>query len=345
MWDNIITYLRSAKKFQSFFIWGFIFLFSFVQTWSLNTNMALMLALANTSSMIIVYYVTRCIIIPKLFLRRSKIFYVLASILLIYVVSHIGAYIEFRVFSNYQDLLPFEAEMKFSTIKYVVALVLTYSISTILFFTERDLQERREKENLLEEKKILETRVLKSQINSHFIFNALNNIYSMTYFKDEYISGYVLKLSQMMRYVMEDCDTELTPLGKEIEYIDNFIEFQKLRFDGDRNISFTYNKDDASSINVPPMIFQPLVENCFKHCPLDVEVESYVQINLKIEKKRILFIAENSQPFLKKRSDTLKTGIGIENVKRRLSLYYEDNYELNIFDGKNCFRLELFINI
>ncbi len=167
----------------------------------------------------------------------------------------------------------------------------------------------------------------------------------MTYFKDEYTSGYVLKLAQMMRYVMEDCETELTPLSKEIEYIENFIDFQKLRFESDKDIVFTHNIENSSNILVPPMIFQPLVENCFKHTPLEVDKNSYIHIRLEIKDKKICFVSENSQPLIKNKSASKGTEIGIGNVKRRLALYYNDNHTLNITDSTDCFRVELSINL
>lgn len=113
----------------------------------------------------------------------------------------------------------------------------------MIFFSRKTTEDAKQKEKLLSEKKMLEVRVLKSQINSHFIFNVPNYIYSVIYFKDEYTSGYVLKLAQMIRYVMGDRETELTPLSKVIEYIENFIEFQKLHFENDKDIIFTCNME------------------------------------------------------------------------------------------------------
>jgi len=238
-----------------------------------------------------------------------------------------------------------EFRFVFSISRYATSFILTYAISNIIFFTKKTTEDAKQKEKLLSEKKMLETRVLKSQINSHFIFNALNNIYSMIYFKDEYTSGYVLKLAQMMRYVMEDCETELTPLSKEIDYIENFIDFQKLRFENDKDITFTCEIEDEKNIAVPPMIFQPLVENCFKHTPLDVDKNSFIHILLKVTDSHIYFVSENSQPLIKNKIAQNETGIGVENVKRRLDLYYEDRHTFNIVDREDSFKVELCISL
>lgn len=291
----------------------------------------------------IVYYTTQYLLIPKILVRERRIIYIFCSILMIIPLAYICSRLEFFMFRYFEAQPKHELKFVFSASRFFTLYTLTYAISNVTFFSRKMIEDAQQKEELLSEKKMLETRVLKSQINSHFIFNALNNIYSMTYFKDEYSSGYVLKLAQMMRYVMEDCETELTPLSKDIEYIKNFIDFQKLRFENDKDILFDYNIGANSTVSVPPMIFQPLVENCFKHAPLEVDQSSYIHLSLKVEDKTLRFVSENTQPLIKNKN-TKGTGIGIENVKKRLSLYYGENYKLNITDG-DCFKVELSISL
>jgi len=296
-------------------------------------------------SLLIIYYLTQKGLIPKLLIKGKKVMYVIFSIIMIVPLANICAHIEIYAFNYFEVDPKKDLQFVFSMSRYLTIFVLTYAISNIVFFSKKTAEDAKQKEELLSEKKMLEVRVLKSQINSHFIFNALNNIYSMTYFKDEYTSGYVLKLATLLRYVMEDCETELTPLSKEIEYIENFIDFQKLRFESDKDIVFTHNIENSSNILVPPMIFQPLVENCFKHTPLEVDKNSYIHIRLEIKDKKICFVSENSQPLIKNKSASKGTEIGIGNVKRRLALYYNDNHTLNITDSTDCFRVELSINL
>lgn len=336
--------LRASVKLQTIIVWSVIYLILFIQTLWMNINLSLLLALMTGTCMIIIFYVNQTILIPRLFLKGRKWIYIITSLIIVIPLISFCANFELFLFKYFNVEPKHELKLVFSVSRFTVLYVLVYTVSSIISFWRKSLEDARQKEKLISDKKILEARVLKSQINSHFIFNALNNIYSMIYFKDEYISGYVLKLSQMMRYVMEDCESELTPLSKDMEYIENFIDFQKLRFDDSKDITFTHNAL-KSSILIPPMIFQPLIENCFKHCPLDVEASSYVHITLKVEGAQIKFIAENSQPVLKPRLDKLKIGIGIENVKRRLELYYNNNHELNIYDETNFFKVEMLINL
>lgn len=343
--NRIFNHIRSSTKLQSILIWTGIYILGFIQNLWINIEWSLKVGSLNFICMMTIYYLTYNILIPKLLIKERKILFFLFSIVLIMLLANVGARFEIYMFEHLSIEVEHEFKFIFSISRYMTIYILVYAISNIIFFSRKTSEDAKLKELLLSEKKMLEARVLKSQINSHFIFNALNNIYSMTYFKDEYTSGYVLKLAQMMRYVMEDCETELTPLSKDIEYIENFIDFQKLRFENAKDITFVYKNKEDKNISVPPMIFQPLVENCFKHTPLEVDKNSFIHIMLEVKEKQIYFVAENSQPLIKNKSTSNVGGIGIENVKRRLDLYYNDNYTLNITDGVDCFRVELSINL
>lgn len=343
--NKLINRIQTSLTLQSILIWTVIYLIGFFQNLWISVEWSLKVGTLNFICIIIVYYVTYIILIQKLLIKGRKILYFISSFVLIVLFANICARFEMYMFAKLNIEFDHEFKFVFSVSRFVTILILTYSISNIIFFSIKTTEDAKQKEKLLSEKKILEARVLKSQINSHFIFNALNNIYSMTYFKDEYTSGYVLKLAQMMRYVMEDCETELTPLLKDIEYIENFIDFQKLRFENDKDINFSYNIEDNKSVLVPPMIFQPLVENCFTHTPLEVDENSYIHISLTVKENKIYFTSENSQPLNKNKLLLNNNGIGIENVKRRLNLYYDNHYSLNISDNTDCFKVELFIDL
>jgi len=341
------NYVRSSATLQSVLIWLVIYIIGILQNLWVNIEWSFKMGTLNFICLLIVYYVTYRLLIPKMLIRGKKICYFISSFILVILFANICARFELYMLKDIIIDSDHEYKFVFSISRYVTIHMLTYSISNIIFFTRKTTEDAKQKKKLLSEKNILEVRVLKSQINSHFIFNALNNIYSMTYFKDEYTSGYVLKLAQMMRYVLEDCETELTSLSKEIEYIENFIDFQKLRFENDKNITFTYNIENNTNISVPPMLLQPLVENCFKHTPLEVDRNSYVHIRLDVKEKQICFVAENSQPLIKNKSESAKVsmGIGVENVKRRLQLYYGNNHLLEIHNNTDSFKVELFINL
>ncbi|WP_029905063.1 sensor histidine kinase [Prevotella sp. 10(H)] len=343
--NKIINAIRTSVLLQTILVWIIVYLIGFLQNLWISVEWAFKVGSLNFTCLLIVYYITYEALIPKLLIKGWKVFYFVFSFIVIALFANVCARFEIYMFENLKIEIDHEFKYVFSVSRYATAFILSYSISNIIFFTRKTTEDAKQKEELLSEKKTLEARVLKSQINSHFIFNALNNIYSMTYFKDQYTSGYVLKMAQMMRYVMEDCETELTPLSKDIEYIGNFIDFQKLRFENDKDITFEYKNEEDVSLLIPPMIFQPLVENCFKHTPLDVDKNSFIHIFMEIKEKHIYFIAENSQPLIKNKSASSRHGIGIENVKRRLELYYENKHTLDISDNEKSFKVELSINL
>lgn len=352
--SRVIDYIRNKIGFQTLSLWLLVFILAFPHNLWISVELSFILAVLTLVSIMIVYYFNQKVLIPRLMMRGKKTLYIFSCIVMLLIMINFAAYLETTIYYKIikepvlndmiKDSLPFyEYKDFFSTSKYIALLTMSFALSSIVTFGQKAKETAKQKEKLLSERKTLEARVLKSQINSHFVFNALNNIYSMTYFKDEYTSGYVLKLAQMMRYLMEDCETELTPLIKDIEYIENFIDFQKLRFECDKDISFTCRIAENAALSIPPMIFQPLVENCFKHTPLEVDKNSYIRITMDVDENRIHFVAENSQPMIKHSPVVKDPGIGIENVKRRLDIYYDKNYKLDISNNPDSFKVELYI--
>ena len=205
----------------------------------------------------------------------------------------------------------------------------TIAISVISVLQRKEEENKRIKNELKSEKLDMELRLLKSQMTPHFLFNALNNIYSMVYTKDDNAPQSVLKLSDMLRYVMVDCQVDMISLEKEIKYIDAFIDFQKMSMENKSNVIFEKNIDNKD-FKIPPMILQPLVENSFKHSRLVSDPNGFVHFYLIQENNDLIFIARNS---IKGMSLSVadpnkkpQQGIGLENVKKRLGLYYSDNY-------------------
>lgn len=350
---RITEYIRNTIGFQSLGLWLLVFLLAFPHTLWISVKLSFIIAVLTLISLMTVYYFNQKVLIPRFMLKGKKGMYIFLCLVMLLFMINLSAYLETAIYYKLieeplidtiiEGLPYYEFKDIFSTSKYVALLTMSFAFSCIVTFGRKAKETVRQKEALLSERKTLEARVLKSQINSHFVFNALNNIYSMTYFKDEYTSGYVLKLAQMMRYVMEDCETELTPLSKDIEYIQNFIDFQKLRFECAKDIRFTCTVHEDTNLSIPPMIFQPLVENCFKHTPLEVDKNSYIHITMDVGADRIYFVAENSQPMIKHAPAVKDPGIGIENVKRRLDIYYDNNYKLDISNSPDSFRVELSI--
>lgn len=216
-------------------------------------------------------------------------------------------------------------------------------VSTVIrYFSEKQQFSLQE---LKEEKTRAELELLKSQVNPHFFFNTLNTLFSMASIKgDEETAEGISKLSELMRYMIYETKVEKIALEKEIEYIKNFIELQKLRFskDDDLDVSFEITGETSSKF-IPPMLFIPFIENAFKF-GFSIKQKSVIQIRLNVDKAHLTFRVKNTINKKKAESDE-HSGIGISNVKKRLELLYPDSFDLKITKDEEYFDVNLNIPI
>jgi len=197
---------------------------------------------------------------------------------------------------------------------------------------------------LLKEKTDAELAVLKGQINPHFLFNTLNNIYSLALKKSDLTAEAVLKLSEMLDYLLYECNTDLVTMQKEIRLIRNYIYLQKIRY-GER-LDIQFNTEHFNDQRIPPMILLPFIENSFKHGVGKQSKKVWIKIQLFIEDQSIHFGILNSKSIQKKvDNNSTSGGIGLENVKKRLELLYQKNYSLEIKDQTDIFSVKLLIPI
>jgi two-component system LytT family sensor kinase len=189
-----------------------------------------------------------------------------------------------------------------------------------------------------------EVKFLKSQVNPHFLFNTLNNLFSMAQKKgNEDLADGISKLSGMMRYMIYESNEEFVPLKKEIEYLEDCIVLNKLRYaDNEAIVRFDF-PSDTSGVNVAPMLFIPFVENAFKHGVLIGE-SSEIDISIAIVNKQLSFSCTNTIYSVKKMEHE-KGGIGLENVKRRLDLLYPGKHVLATKTDDNKYIVTLGITI
>lgn len=331
---------------RTILIWGVIFLFLF--NWALWGGVAAAFIIASLSvgAMLAITYLTTWLLIPKLLTNKkpSKLFYGVLSVVMIILFTFLCVRAEVWTIQLLKVPMLHELKLVFPVTKYLILFVATFSVCNISYFSKRMAKDVEQQEKLQTEKKNLELRVLKTQINSHFLFNALNNLYSMIYFKDEETAGYLLKLSQMMRYIIEDCEAEFTIIGKEVEYIENFIEFQQLRYESAKEVRFIKQISDPN-IPIAPMIMQPIVENCFKHSSLDMDINGYVHITLQSDKNHLVLTTVNSCSPIKSQTTEKDSQIGLNNVIRRINLIYKNKYTFETQKKENAFVVTLEIEL
>lgn len=188
-----------------------------------------------------------------------------------------------------------------------------------------------------------ELQILKSQINPHFYFNTLNNIYGLSIRNSDLTSNAILKLSDIMQYIIYDCNQEQVALIKEIKYIQDYIELEKLRYDKKNNIQININlSKEVETLQIAPMILFPFVENVFKHVNKNESGEWFVNIKIVIHKNSIVLHTKNSAI---KNLLIKNNNIGLNNTNRRLNLLYQDKHDLYINVYDNEFELILTLNL
>jgi sensor histidine kinase YesM len=196
---------------------------------------------------------------------------------------------------------------------------------------------KREVEN---EKLTAELNFLKAQINPHFLFNTLNNLYYLAFTKSSNTTEVIAKLSQMMRYMIYDSNHEKVPLSKEIEYMQNYIDLEKLRLNNQIPIEFKV-EGNAENVLIAPLIFITFLENAFKHGVNNNNPGAWVNLAIHMNGKGCTYTVENSKVSQANTDTHGKSGIGLQNVKRRLALSYPDAHTLRIEDKPDHYKVEL----
>lgn len=186
------------------------------------------------------------------------------------------------------------------------------------------------------EKAQAELALLKSQVDPHFFFNTLNNLYSLSVNKSEKTPEMILKLSEMMRHTIYEGKKDLVPLNDEVEYLERFIELHRIRYKKKVGISFEAPID--SNIKIAPLLFIILLENAFKHGIESLRENAFVHAELETEENKITFLVENN---FDPKEVAKQKGIGLENLKRRLELLYPEKHQLTLKQDQNVYTAKL----
>lgn len=297
-----------------------------------------------------IYYLNSLILVPR-FLLQNKVSYYLALI-----IGAVGVVIVLNNYAdNWLDLnnlmeqafrrrgphKPFNGKHQHfdSIILIITALVL--GISTSITTIQNRLAEKEELQALEQENTLSELAVLKAQINPHFFFNTLNNIYALTIIDVEKSRVAIHKLSRMMRYVLYDTQPTYTRLGQEIDFLKDYVSLMQLRLTETVKLDFSV-PENIHDFEIAPMILLPFIENAFKHgvstirpCHIFIKL-SQDHNKLRLEVINSIFTEQLSGP-------EAKTGIGLANTRRRLDLIYAGKYALEISEQteSNTFSVDL----
>ena len=225
----------------------------------------------------------------------------------------------------------------------IAVFLLIFVFSTGIKVINQWLRSEQQNKEIANEKLQAELSFLKAQINPHFLFNTLNNIYALASAQSEKTAPAVMKLSSIMRYVLTEARADHVPLEKEILFTTHFIELQKMRLTDKSSIDFTV-KGDPIGRQIAPLVLLPFVENAFKY-GISTREFSPICILLELKKDSMYFSVKNQKHINTSLKMADNTGIGIHNTRRRLDLLYPDRYTLTIEDGSADFTVHLNIQV
>lgn len=301
--------------------------------------------LAIKASYLVLALINNYVLIPR-FLHKSRyIFYVIVVLITIAAGSLVEELVlEYLFFPDTRGARLTITGLQWSAFKIGFVIIL-FSTFKLIWDYQRKQQQMNELEN---EKIASELKFLKSQINPHVLFNNLNNIYSYALEKSEKVPEMLLKLSDIMRYMLNEEDSHFVKLEKEIRYLEDFVDLQKLRLEGRGNVSLSIS-GNPENYCIAPLLLVAFVENSFKHS-MQTEVDNIeIDINLTIRDGVLHFtsrntFSENGGPSLANKNGR-ETGIGLQNVKKRLQLIYRDKHELEISRENNFFVVQLSLDL
>lgn len=292
----------------------------------------ILIAWLKIAPYLLIFIIHNSLIAPRLLLRKHRyVWYLVVNLLTITAV--------FSLVAIYEKYAPYDTEPYILNGKASFTdLAIYWNILLGFFMTGlnmgikllyRSLRDEQQMEELKRQNLQAEMDYLRYQINPHFFMNTLNNIHALIDIDTEYAKSAVIELSKMMRYVLYESGSETISLKKDIQFIENYIELMRIRYDSSIDICLDYPATIPNKVAIPPLLLIVFVENAFKH-GVSYNHASFIHIRIGNRDDAVTAVISNSR-HEKSRPGT--TGIGLENVKKRLALIYQDNYTLSIDDS------------
>ncbi len=307
-------------------------------------------ALTLLPSQMITAYLLTYWLVPKYLMRRR---FTEFAVLTIGLIFFFAALARLSIIYIAEPLLrdDFIQESVWEVLSDPVYLLMVYvpaiGLFPIIFLAVKSINDRfraRHQLEVLHKSKLEnELRFLKAQIHPHFLFNTLNNLYALTVAKSDKAPDALLKLSQMLDFLLYKGDQPFVPIAQEVEILHNYVDLEKLRHGDELSIEFSESIDQKNT-PIAPLILLSIVENAFKHGASGTDEKAEIAIDLTVENQKIFFTSYNTKP-KSPRQNTARSGIGSKNLKRQLELTYPNAYHLEEFNQPDYFKVLLEIEV
>ncbi len=315
----------------------------------------------HTFGYILVFYVNYFLFIDRFLFKRDRLWlFFVANVLLIilYLLLIFGVHClcsppdAQKVFegSDVPPIFPHEVNDKWLLREVThlfsrdfVMMFLSICVSVALKLSEKWIRWEQYEQKMTAERKEMELKNLKNQLNPHFLFNTLNNIYVLISISQERAQYAVHELSQLLRYMLYENDSKSVSLDKEMLFVKNYIELMRLRLGSNVDLRVDINEKEGIGLNIAPLLFISLVENAFKH-GVSASKQSVIDIKIKVMGTKVVCRVDNSY-FPKNDDDKSGSGIGLVNLKRQLAILYNGRYSLTQKVTDSIFSTDLEINL
>lgn len=312
-----------------------------------NFQEAMIFELLYLPIRMIAVYVNGYILIPKWLYKNKILAYLFSLVGLLFLLAIAQRFL--NVYWGYPNFFPawfkkpIEVWTFFRIVQNLVIIASPVAFSTGIKFFMDWYQQKNKAKQLEIEKRAAELKYLRAQINPHFLFNTLNNLYGLSLENSQKVPLLILKLSDFLSYSLYDSAEKKLPLFKELKLIRDFIDLEKERYEGRLELNWQMGKNLDKNINIAPLLLMPLVENAFKHGVKENIEQTKITILLQQNENELQFQVVNTVP--SKKEEQTPNGIGLKNLKRRLDLLYPNLHELITIPEKHQFTATLKLQI
>lgn len=323
--------------------WCIAFVYFFNISWQYKKDLpdAVQVSLFELVIQITIAYTVIYVLNPRFLNGNKKVLFAAYIILMV-----IAAHVIFSIYLNYFIIKQAADDAYAGFIERVnyyygyVTTFVSYFSPTVVLLVFNYYKQQREVANILEQKKTSELNALRNQLNPHFLFNTLNNLYTLAIKKSDKTPEVIEKLSDILDYILYRCENDYVPLSNEVMLLHNYIALEKVRYG--KRVQVSFKEEMNGNVNIAPLLLLTFLENAFKHGVAQEANTAQIGITIIADIKNIDFEIINSVPKGVEISNTQdRDTIGLENVKKQLDLLYPGNYELDIVNEGNRYKVHL----
>jgi len=332
---------------RNLIFWLIMFSYLFSSYWYRDSNkwylfeyIGFKVVLQFLLSLIILYF-----LVPKLLHKKKNVLFVFATLFFIYVIQTLYSIVRIHYFQVqypeiYERYPPYILWNRMTSLPAFLSNITWVAFPSIILIAIQHYRDQKDIVELKEQKKTTELNLLKNQLNPHFLFNTLNNLYALALKKSDKTPEVIAKLSEILDYMLYQCKDNYVSINKEIDLLENYIALEKVRY-GNR-VEVVFEKLIHNNVNIAPLILLTFVENAFKHGVSQELNKGLIELYISATEKEIIFKLKNSKPKASIENGTSnKKSIGMQNTEKQLDLLYPKAYQLEVNNTVLEYTLEL----